>query len=30
LKNGDIALAKPCPICESAIAASNIKIVEHT
>ena len=29
-KNGQPALAKPCPICESLIKESGIKIVEHT
>ncbi len=29
-RNGDLLLAKPCPVCESAIKASGIKHVEHT
>lgn len=29
-KDGTPALAKPCPICESAIKAAGIKHVEHT
>jgi tRNA(Arg) A34 adenosine deaminase TadA len=29
-KDGKPALAKPCPICESAIRAANIKHIEHT
>lgn len=29
-KNGDPMLAKPCPVCMSAIRAAGIKIVEHT
>lgn len=29
-KNGNEALAKPCPVCISAIRAAGIKIVEHT
>ena len=29
-KNGDLLLAKPCPVCQSAIEASGIKIIEHT
>jgi len=29
-KDGTAASAKPCPVCMSAIAATNIKIVEHT
>ena len=29
-KRGQPALAKPCPICSSAIAATPIQIVEHT
>lgn len=29
-KNGDLLLAKPCPVCQSAIMASGIKIIEHT
>jgi len=27
---GNPVLAKPCPICQSAIAATNIKVIEHT
>lgn len=30
LKDGTLALAKPCPVCASAIAESGIKIVEHS
>jgi tRNA(Arg) A34 adenosine deaminase TadA len=29
-KNGKEALAKPCPVCQSAIKAAGIEIVEHT
>lgn len=29
-KDGTAANAKPCPVCMSAIAATNIKIVDHT
>lgn len=29
-KNGEPVLAKPCPVCISAIRASGIKYVEHT
>jgi tRNA(Arg) A34 adenosine deaminase TadA len=29
-KHGNSLLAKPCPVCESAIKAAGIKIVEHT
>lgn len=29
-KTGKPKNAKPCPVCESAIAAAGIKIVEHT
>jgi tRNA(Arg) A34 adenosine deaminase TadA len=29
-RNGDLLLAKPCPVCESAIRASGIKHIEHT
>jgi tRNA(Arg) A34 adenosine deaminase TadA len=29
-KTGRPMLAKPCPVCESAIAATGIKVVEHT
>lgn len=29
-RNGEYVLAKPCPICASAIAAAGIKYVEHT
>ena len=29
-KKGKPMLAKPCPICQNAIKASGIKIVEHT
>lgn len=29
-KNGEPVLAKPCPVCISAIKASGIKYVEHT
>ena len=29
-KDGKPALAKPCPICESAIKATNIQIVDYT
>jgi deoxycytidylate deaminase len=29
-KNGQYGLAKPCPVCASAIAATGIKYVEHT
>ena len=28
--NGDPKLAKPCPICESAIKAAGIKVIEYT
>lgn len=28
--NGSPKLAKPCPVCQSAIEAAGIKIVEHT
>lgn len=27
---GEYMLAKPCPVCESAIRATGIKIIEHT
>ncbi len=30
LEDGSPATARPCCICQSAIAATNIKIVEHT
>jgi tRNA(Arg) A34 adenosine deaminase TadA len=29
-KKGEPALAKPCPICQSAIEASGIKLIEHS
>lgn len=29
-RNGKPALAKPCPVCQTAIEATPIKIVEHT
>lgn len=29
-RKGEPLLAKPCPICQSAIEAAGIKIVEHT
>ena len=29
-KSGEPLLAKPCPVCQSAIKAAGIKIVEHT
>ncbi len=29
-KSGGYGFAKPCPICISAIKATNIKIIEHT
>lgn len=29
-KDGDPVNAKPCPVCMSAIRATNIKIIEHT
>lgn len=29
-RNGNPALAKPCNVCQSAINATNIKIVEYT
>jgi tRNA(Arg) A34 adenosine deaminase TadA len=29
-RNGDLLLAKPCPVCETAIQASGIKYIEHT
>ena len=29
-KNGQPLLAKPCPVCQSAIHAAGIEIVEHT
>lgn len=29
-KNGEPMFAKPCPVCESAIKAAGIEIVEHT
>lgn len=29
-KNGDLILAKPCPVCMSAINAAGIEIIEHT
>lgn len=29
-KNGEELSAMPCPVCQSAIAATNIKIVDHT
>lgn len=30
LKSGEYGMAKPCPICQKAIAESGIKIIEHT
>ena len=29
-KNGDPVLAKPCPVCMSAIRAAGIKLIEYT
>lgn len=29
-KNGNSMLAKPCPVCMSAIRASGIELIEHT
>ena len=29
-KNGQPLLAKPCPVCQSAIRAAGIELVEHT
>lgn len=29
-KSGEAKIAKPCPVCQSAIEASGIKIIEHT
>jgi tRNA(Arg) A34 adenosine deaminase TadA len=29
-RNGSLLLAKPCPVCETAIQASGIKHIEHT
>lgn len=29
-KEGKPVIAKPCPICQSAIKATNIKVIEHT
>ena len=29
-KNGQPLLAKPCPVCQSAIQAAGIELVEHT
>jgi tRNA(Arg) A34 adenosine deaminase TadA len=29
-RNGDLLLAKPCPICQSAINEAGIKIIEHS
>lgn len=29
-RNGDLLLAKPCPICQSAIRETGIKIIEHS
>lgn len=29
-KTGEPMNAKPCPVCMSAIAATNIKVIEHT
>lgn len=29
-KSGEPVNAKPCPVCMSAIAATNIKVIEHT
>lgn len=29
-RDGEPVLAKPCPVCMSAIKATNIKIIEHT
>jgi deoxycytidylate deaminase len=29
-RNGDLLLAKPCPVCASAISEAGIKIVEHS
>ena len=29
-KSGEAKSAKPCPVCQSAIEASGIKIIEHT
>jgi len=29
-QNGNPALARPCPVCRSAIESAGIKVVEHT
>jgi len=29
-RHGNPAMAKPCKVCQSAIAATSIKIIEHT
>jgi deoxycytidylate deaminase len=29
-RNGETLLAKPCPVCESAIFAAGIKFIDHT
>lgn len=29
-KSGEAKLAKPCPVCQSAISAAGIKHIEHT
>jgi tRNA(Arg) A34 adenosine deaminase TadA len=29
-RNGDLLLAKPCPICQSAIREAGIKYIEHS
>jgi tRNA(Arg) A34 adenosine deaminase TadA len=29
-RNGDLLLAKPCPVCASAISEAGIKIIEHS
>ena len=29
-KTGDTLLAKPCPVCQSAIEKAGIKLIEHT
>lgn len=29
-RNGDFILAKPCPVCMSAIKAAGIEYIEHT
>ena len=29
-KNGDLLLAKPCPVCERAIKLAGIKEIQHT